>query len=151
LNKKLKIKDMIDYTQIEATAATIISVISFTMYFPLKRKESRAKSENDNVNTLSKVVDELRGELERKGINMKLLEEQQETTQNRVTVLESEIEKYNLALSAVSLCETYKHGGYCPIINKIKNENKTKRSTKNGSKKENGCKKGGNVCGFKKD
>ena len=95
-------------------------------------------------------MDELRGELERKGVDMKLLEEKQDATQNRVTVLESEIEKYNLALSAVSLCETYKHGGYCPIINKIKNENKTKRSTKNGSKKENGWKKAGTYVGSKK-
>ena len=107
-----------------------LGVISFVMYFPLKRKEIKAKAENNNVDTLSKVVKDLQDELVRKNAQeqvdkkrIDVLERRQGLMANRITILEKEINKNDIAFSAITSCSWYKKGGKCPIINK-KNENK---------------------------
>jgi len=124
------------------------------LYFPLKRREIIARSENDNVDMLSKVVEELKAELERKNERVDLLETNQDILRDKISVLEKEVSNNDLAFVALTTCDFYKKNGRCPIVerkNKLKNdESKTKRSIKNGSQKEDGCKKGGNVRGFQK-
>ena len=107
-----------------------LGVISFIMYFPLKRKEIKAKAENNNVDTLSKVVKDLQDELVRKNAQeqvdkkrIDILERRQGLMANRITILEKEIKNNDMAFSAITSCSWYKKGGKCPIINK-KNENK---------------------------
>ena len=54
-----------DYTQICTLIGSLLGVVSFILYFPLKKRESNAKTESQSVDTLSKVVDGLKKELER--------------------------------------------------------------------------------------
>lgn len=107
-----------------------LGVISFIMYFPLKRKEIKANTDNENVETLSKVVHDLQEELKRKNAQeqvdkkrIDVLERRQGLMANRITILEKEIKNNDMAFSAITSCSWYKKGGKCPIINK-KNENK---------------------------
>ena len=107
-----------------------LGVISFIMYFPLKRKEIKANTDNENVETLSKVVHDLQEELKRKNAQeqvdkkrIDVLERRQGLMANRITILEKEIKNNDMAFSAITSCRWYKKGGKCPIINK-KNENK---------------------------
>jgi len=119
-----------DYMSIGTMIGAFLGVISFIMYFPLKRKEIKAKAENNNVDTLSKVVKDLQDELVRKNAQeqvdkkrIDILERRQGLMANRITILEKEIKNNDMAFSAITSCSWYKKGGKCPIINK-KNENK---------------------------
>lgn len=121
---------MDEYTQIATMIGAFLGVISFIMYFPLKRREIRTKTENNNVDTLSKVVKDLQEELNRKNSQEQVdknridtLEKRQDIMQNRITHLEREISNNNIAFAAITSCSWYKRGGRCPIINK-KNEMK---------------------------
>lgn len=143
-----------DYAQIGTMVGAFLGIVSFMLYFPLKRREIIARSENDNVDSLSKVVDRLKAELERKNDRVDILESKQDVLRDRISVLEKEISNNDLAFTALTTCDFYKKNGRCPIVerkNKLKNdESKTKRSIKNGSQKEDVCKKGRNVRGFQK-
>jgi len=119
------------------------------MYFPLKRKEIKAKAENDNVDTLSKVVKDLQDELKRKNEQEQVdknridsLEEKQDILKDRVINLEKEIKNNDMAFSAITMCSYYKKVGKCPIINKKNESKKAKCSIEDSSQKKNGCKKG---------
>ena len=115
-----------------------LGVISFVMYFPLKRKEIKANTDNENVETLSKVVHDLQKELDRKNAQEQVdkkridaLEKRQDLMTNRITMLEKEISNNDMAFSAITSCSYYKKGGKCPIINK-KNENKKCKENEKG-------------------
>ena len=119
-----------DYMSIGTAIGAFLGVISFVMYFPLKRKEIKANAENKNVDTLSKVVTDLQEELKRKNAQEQIdkkridtLEKGQYLLTNRINVLEKEIRDNDIAFSAITSCSWYKKGGKCPIIDK-KNENK---------------------------
>ena len=146
---------MTDYmniiTIISSLLGCLLGIISFYLYFPLKRNESKAKAENDSVDTLSKVVDELKSELERSKKEKKeseervsILEEKQKSLQREVTYLKNEIMDRD---TSVLYCHYYQKYGKCPIIDKKNEKEGSKRSIKNGSKKETGCKKGGDLRG----
>ena len=124
-----------DYMSIGTMIGASLGVISFIMYFPLKRKEIRAKTDNENVEALSNVVHGLQEELERKNAQLNILDK-------RVSTLEEERRNDDLAFSAITACAWYKKGGECPIIDRKNESKKEKRSTEICSKKENGCKKG---------
>ena len=97
-------------------AGAALGVVSFIMYFPLKRREIEAKTDNENIEALSNVVQRLQDELARKNEQIDILD-------RRVSTLEEERRNDDLAFSAITSCSWYKKGGKCPIINK-KNENK---------------------------
>ena len=129
-----------DYMSIGTMIGAILGVISFIMYFPLKRKEIKANTDNENVETLSKVVTDLQEELKRKNAQEQIdkkridtLEKGQYLLTNRINVLEKEIRDNDIAFSAITSCSWYKKGGKCPIIDK-KNENK--KGSKTGCQKE---------------
>jgi len=146
---------MTDYmnivTIIGSLLGCLLGIISFILYFPLKRNESRAKSENDSVDTLSKVVDELKSELERSKKEKKESEERVDALEVKTKSLQMEVTYLKKELmdrdASVIYCNYYQKYGKCPIIDK-KNENeKSKRSIKNSPKKEAGCKKGRDLRG----
>ena len=96
-----------DYMSIGTMIGAFLGVVSFIMYFPLKRREIEAKTDNENIEALSNVVQN----------------EQIDILDRRVSTLEEERRNDDLAFSAITSCSWYKKGGKCPIINK-KNENK---------------------------
>ncbi len=109
----------------------VLGVISFIMYFPLKRKEIKANTDNENVETLSKVVHDLQKELDRKNAQEQLDKQRIDILDRRVSTLENERRNDDLAFSAITSCSYYKKGGKCPIINK-KNENKKCKQNEKG-------------------
>ena len=52
--------------QIATLIGSALGLISFIMYFPLKKREIQTKIESDSVTTLKNVVDGLKEELSRK-------------------------------------------------------------------------------------
>ena len=114
-----------DYVSIGTMIGAALGVVSFIMYFPLKRKEIKAKTENENIEALSSVVDGLQKELARKNEQIDILDK-------RVSTLEEERRNDDLAFSVVADCAWYKKGGKCPIIIKKNESKKAKRSTEIG-------------------
>ena len=114
---------MDEYTQIATMIGAFLGVISFIMYFPLKKKEINTKIENENVEVLSKVVHDLQDELERKNIQEQVDKKRIDGLDKRISNLEDEIKNNDIAFSAITLCGYYKNGGKCPILIK-KNEMK---------------------------
>ena len=124
-----------DYVSIGTMIGAALGVVSFIMYFPLKRKEINAKTDNENIEALSNVVHGLQDELARKNEQIDILDK-------RVSTLEEERRKDDLAFSAITACAWYKKGGKCPIIIKKNESKKSKPSIQISSQKEGGCKKG---------
>ena len=123
-----------DYVSIGTMIGAALGVVSFIMYFPLKRKEIKAKTDNENIEALSNVVHGLQDELARKNEQIDILDK-------RVSTLEEERRNDDLAFSAITACAWYKKGGKCPIIIKKNESKKAKRSIEISSQKEGGCKK----------
>lgn len=122
---------------IAQTATLIMSftgVISLILYFPLKKREINANTENKSVKTLSEVVDNLKKELSIKDENalndqhrICSLEEDMASLRKRITILEKKNMNNDIALNAAGLCEFYKKKKVCPILKKkeeLENENK---------------------------
>ena len=116
-----------DYTQICTLIGSLLGVVSFILYFPLKKRESNAKTESQSVDTLSKVVDGLKKELERKGNQsyedkkrIDSLEEGQTSLRRRISILEIGKIDNDTAFAASSLCVFFAKNKECPIISKKK-------------------------------
>ena len=63
-----------DYVSIGTMIGAALGVVSFIMYFPLKRKEIKAKTDNENIEALSNVVHGLQDELARKNEQIDILD-----------------------------------------------------------------------------
>ena len=109
-----------DLIQIGGLIGSCFGVISFIMYFPLKKREINTKIENDSVDTLSKVVEGLKGELERKDEQIVELKEGQRDLRNRLTNLERKDGNNDIALASVTICDYYRKHNSCPILDKRK-------------------------------
>lgn len=116
-----------DYTQICTLIGSLLGVVSFILYFPLKKRESNAKTESQSVDTLSKVVDGLKKELERKDNQsyedkkrIDSLEEGQTSLRRRISILEIGKIDNDAAFAASSLCVFFAKNKKCPIISKKK-------------------------------
>ena len=86
-----------DYVSIGTMIGAALGVVSFIMYFPLKRKEIKAKTDNENIEALSNVVHGLQDELARKNEQIDILDK-------RVSTLEEERRNDDLAFSAITAC-----------------------------------------------
>ena len=122
-----------DYTQICTLIGSLLGVVSFILYFPLKKRESNAKTESQSVDTVSKVVDGLKKELERKDNQsyedkkrIDNLEEGQTSLRRRISILEISKIDNDTAFAASSLCSFFIKNGVCTIINKKKELEKRK-------------------------
>ena len=116
-----------DYTQICTLIGSLLGMVSFILYFPLKKRESNAKTESQSVDTLRKVVDSLREEIKR-GERQKMgYESRIEKLELRVEYLEIGKNDNDTAFAASSLCSFFIKNGVCTIINKKKElENRKK-------------------------
>ena len=109
-----------DLIQIGGLIGSCFGVISFIMYFPLKKREINTKIESDSVSTLSKVVEGLKGELARKDEQIVELKEDQKDLRGRVINLERKDTNNGIALASVAICDYYKKHHSCPILDKRK-------------------------------
>ena len=115
-----------DYTQICTLIGSLLGMVSFILYFPLKKRESNAKTESQSVDTLRKVVDSLREEIKR-GEKQKMGNESRiEKLELRVEYLETGKNDNDTAFAASSLCSFFIKNGVCTIINKKKELEKRK-------------------------
>lgn len=116
-----------DYTQICTLIGSLLGMVSFILYFPLKKRESNAKTESQSVDTLRKVVDSLREEIKR-GERQKMgYESRIEKLELRVEYLEIGKNDNDTAFAASSLCSFFIKNGVCTIINKKKELEKRKK------------------------
>ena len=116
-----------DYTQICTLIGSLLGMVSFILYFPLKKRESNAKTESQSVDTLRKVVDSLREEIKR-GERQKMgYESRIEKLELRVEYLEIGKNDNDTAFAASSLCSFFIKNGVCTIINKKKELEKKKK------------------------
>lgn len=116
-----------DYTQICTLIGSLLGMVSFILYFPLKKRESNAKTESQSVDTLRKVVDSLREEIKR-GERQKMgYESRIEKLELRVEYLETGKNDNDTAFAASSLCSFFIKNGVCTIINKKKELEKRKK------------------------
>lgn len=116
-----------DYTQICTLIGSLLGMVSFILYFPLKKRESNAKTESQSVDTLRKVVDSLREEIKR-GERQKMgYESRIEKLELKMKYLEIGKNDNNTAFAASSLCSFFIKNGVCTIINKKKELEKRKK------------------------
>lgn len=116
-----------DYTQICTLIGSLLGMVSFILYFPLKKRESNAKTESQSVDTLRNVVDSLREEIKR-GERQKMgYESRIEKLELRVEYLEIGKNDNDTAFAASSLCSFFIKNGVCTIINKKKELEKRKK------------------------
>ena len=116
-----------DYTQICTLIGSLLGMVSFILYFPLKKRESNAKTESQSVDTLSKVVDSLREEIKRGERQKQGYESRIEKLELRVEYLETGKNDNDTAFAASSLCSFFIKNGVCTIINKKKELEKRKK------------------------
>ena len=116
-----------DYTQICTLIGSLLGMVSFILYFPLKKRESNAKTESQSVDTLRKVVDSLREEIKRGERQKQGYESRIEKLELRVEYLEKGKNDNDTAFAASSLCSFFIKNGVCTIINKKKELEKRKK------------------------
>lgn len=116
-----------DYTQICTLIGSLLGMVSFILYFPLKKRESNAKTESQSVDTLRKVVDSLREEIKRGERQKQGYESRIEKLELRVEYLETGKNDNDTAFAASSLCSFFIKNGVCTIINKKKELEKRKK------------------------
>ena len=116
-----------DYTQICTLIGSLLGMVSFILYFLLKKRESNAKTESQSVDTLRKVVDSLREEIKRGERQKQGYESRIEKLELRVEYLETGKNDNDTAFAASSLCSFFIKNGVCTIINKKKELEKRKK------------------------
>ena len=111
-----------DIVQIGESLGSLLGIVAFILYFPIKKGILRAKEESDNIDNLKQVINGLKEERTDLWERIHKLEAEQKHLNEMNTFYDLNMNIDKMAFNAVILCE---HKNNCPIIKKreeLKNE-----------------------------
>ena len=113
-----------DIIQMCERFGSLLGIIAFILYFPVKKGILKAREENDNINNLKEVINGLKEERTDLWDRIHKLEVEQKHLNEMNTFFDLNINMDRMAFNAVILCEYRKD---CPIIKKREELNNGKK------------------------
>lgn len=113
-----------DIIQMCESFGSLLGIIAFILYFPVKKGILKAREENDNINNLKEVINGLKEERTDLWDRIHKLEAEQKHLNEMNTFFDLNINMDKMAFNSVILCE---HRKDCPIIKKREELNNGKK------------------------